>query len=282
MKTILKTLTVSCLLAHGITSHAESFSATANDCIEAPKHCLLQVTPPLAAKKEKLFAAKIICDGRLEFLYQYTLKDQFAERKFLGTKLCKGVVSYSDMNLPFTTSHGIGNARDGLLAIDSLTPRVDDIDNLLTQMKELAAKASRGSLYTPTELANLNKQFQAMLSEINRVANVTSFNGIRAFDGSNETIDVPTNKGKTVYHIPLTNLTTGSLGLNIETLSLRTVHDAQDALSELYVQSPKISQAKAGLMQYVPELEAAAKREAVITTIDLNGAVFVVKTVKAS
>jgi flagellin len=60
---------------------------------------------------------------------------------------------------------------------------LDQILALLQKQKELAVKAKDDSL-TDNELANLNAQFQANSTEINRLANTTTFNGKNLLNGA--------------------------------------------------------------------------------------------------
>ena len=57
------------------------------------------------------------------------------------------------------------------------------IDEKLTRMKELAEQASTGT-YTSAQRLIMNSEFQAMASEITRIATATDFNGVKLLDGS--------------------------------------------------------------------------------------------------
>ena len=73
-----------------------------------------------------------------------------------------------------------GQANSMLQIADGAMSTVSDI---LTRMKTLAVQASSGNL-SDTERQFLDVEFQALLSEVDRVADDTDFNGTKLLDGS--------------------------------------------------------------------------------------------------
>ena len=57
------------------------------------------------------------------------------------------------------------------------------IDEKLTRMKELAEQAATGT-YTTAQRMIMDSEYQAMASEITRIAMATDFNGVKLLDGS--------------------------------------------------------------------------------------------------
>lgn len=82
-----------------------------------------------------------------------------------------------------TLHQGIRNAMDGISMIQTADVALQVIDEKLIRMKELAEQAATGT-YTSTQRLIIDSEFQAMASEINRIANATDFNGIKLLDGS--------------------------------------------------------------------------------------------------
>ncbi len=78
---------------------------------------------------------------------------------------------------------GIANTADAINMLQVADSALGDIDSLLTQMRTLAAKAASGS-YSDTQRAIINSEYQAMASEIDRIANATNYNGVKLLDGS--------------------------------------------------------------------------------------------------
>ncbi|MDB2415390.1 flagellin [Rickettsiales bacterium] len=75
------------------------------------------------------------------------------------------------------------NAGQGKSLLETAKGGVDTILDLLDEQKVLAVKAKDTSL-TSNELSVLNQEFQALTTEINRIAGVTEFNNKKILDGS--------------------------------------------------------------------------------------------------
>lgn len=78
---------------------------------------------------------------------------------------------------------GVRNANDAVSLIQTADAALAVIDEKLIRMKELAEQASTGT-YTSTQRVMIDSEFQAMASEINRIATATDYNGIKLLDGS--------------------------------------------------------------------------------------------------
>jgi flagellin len=78
---------------------------------------------------------------------------------------------------------GIRNAADGVSLIQTADGALGIIDAKLIRMKELAEQAATGT-YSSAQVEMMNSEYQAMASEIDRIASSTSFNGVRLLDGS--------------------------------------------------------------------------------------------------
>ncbi|MCB2184816.1 MAG: flagellin [Deltaproteobacteria bacterium] len=82
-----------------------------------------------------------------------------------------------------TLNQGIRNASDGISLIQTAEGAMQVIDEKLLRMKELSEQAATGT-YTTAQREIMNSEFQAMASEIDRIANATDFNGVKLLDGS--------------------------------------------------------------------------------------------------
>ncbi len=78
---------------------------------------------------------------------------------------------------------GIRNANDAISMIQVADGALAVIDEKLIRMKELAEQAATGT-YNSTQRLIINSEFQAMASEIQRIAVSTDFNGVKLLDGS--------------------------------------------------------------------------------------------------
>ena len=78
---------------------------------------------------------------------------------------------------------GVRNANDAISLIQTADGALAVIDEKLVRMKELAEQAATGT-YDSTQRMMIESEYQAMASEITRIANATDFNGIHLLDGS--------------------------------------------------------------------------------------------------
>ena len=82
-----------------------------------------------------------------------------------------------------TLHQGARNANDSISLIQTADGALGVIDEKLTRMKELAEQAATGT-YDSTQRLMIESEYQAMASEITRIANATDFNGIKLLDGN--------------------------------------------------------------------------------------------------
>ena len=78
---------------------------------------------------------------------------------------------------------GVRNANDAISLIQTADGALGIIDEKLTRMKELAEQAATGT-YDSTQRLMIESEYQAMASEITRIANSTDYNGIHLLDGN--------------------------------------------------------------------------------------------------
>lgn len=80
-------------------------------------------------------------------------------------------------------NQGIRNANDAISLIQTADGALQVIDEKLIRMKELAEQAATGT-YTSDQRLIIDSEYQAMASEITRIANATDFNGIYLLNGN--------------------------------------------------------------------------------------------------
>ncbi|MDR2573615.1 MAG: flagellin [Desulfovibrio sp.] len=148
-------------------------------------------------------------------------------------------------------NQGVRNANDAISLIQTADGALGVIDEKLIRMKELAEQAATGT-YDSTQRLMIESEYQAMASEITRIANATDFNGIHLLNGnlSSDTHDGSklTSTGKLkvhfgsgndsaedYYYIQIGNSTASALGLGNASAqdagySISTQKAAQEAL----------------------------------------------------
>jgi flagellin len=75
------------------------------------------------------------------------------------------------------------NTNDGISMLQTADGGADQIDGLMTRMRELAVQSSNGSI-SSNDQANLNTEYQQNVQEIDRIAGSTQFNGINLLAGT--------------------------------------------------------------------------------------------------
>jgi flagellin len=80
-------------------------------------------------------------------------------------------------------NQGVRNANDAISLIQTADGALGVIDEKLIRMKELAEQASTGT-YSSDQRMIIDSEYQAMASEITRIANATDFNGIYLLNGN--------------------------------------------------------------------------------------------------
>ena len=79
------------------------------------------------------------------------------------------------------------NANDGISIIQTAEGAANEVTNILNRMRELSIQSSSETLAN-SERAYINDEFNQLNLEINRIAEVTEFNGIQLGNGSTSTI----------------------------------------------------------------------------------------------
>ena len=80
-------------------------------------------------------------------------------------------------------NQGVRNANDAISMIQTADGALQVVDEKLIRMKELATQAATGT-YTSDQRLIIDSEYQAMASEITRIASATDFNGIHLLNGN--------------------------------------------------------------------------------------------------
>jgi len=119
-----------------------------------------------------------------------------------------------------TLNQGVRNANDGISMIQTADGALSVIDEKLIRMKELAEQAATGT-YTDDQRMIIDSEYQAMASEITRIANATDFNGIYLLNGnlSGDGLTVHFGTGNDAaedkYDVTISTCTASALGVGI-------------------------------------------------------------------
>ncbi len=78
------------------------------------------------------------------------------------------------------------NVKDGISLVKTGEGAMQEIQDMLNRMDYLATQSANGTYDNEVDRANLQKEVEALKSEINRIADSANFNGIKLLDGSME------------------------------------------------------------------------------------------------
>jgi flagellin len=76
------------------------------------------------------------------------------------------------------------NTNDAISVIQTAEGALNEVNGLLTRMRELSVQAANGGTMTSTERGYIDQEFQLLESEINRIVSVTEFDGQKLIDGT--------------------------------------------------------------------------------------------------
>lgn len=81
-------------------------------------------------------------------------------------------------------NQAIDNAENGISLIQTAEGGLNETESILQRMNTLAVESANGTYQDETDRANLNKEIEALKSEIDRISKSTNFNQINLLDGS--------------------------------------------------------------------------------------------------
>jgi len=110
------------------------------------------------------------------------------------------------------------------------------IDEKLIRLRALAVEASNGAL-TDADRVSLDVEFQQLVSEITRIAQVTNYNGLNLMDGTYSGTGIKFHIGtynvsnEDYYYVTFADMTSSSLG--IDALDVTNTGNAQSAINAI-------------------------------------------------
>lgn len=133
-----------------------------------------------------------------------------------------------------STNQAIRNAQDGISLTQTGEGALNEVSNILIRLRELSIQAANGSV-SDDDRNTLDQEFQDLISEIDRIAQSTSFNGVRLLDGTGSTIQFQVGIGVTagVDTISLSTSDTLASTLGLSTLSVGSGGDFSIAISRV-------------------------------------------------
>ena len=118
-------------------------------------------------------------------------------------------------------NQGVRNANDGISLAQTAEGALGEVTNNLQRIRELAVQASNAT-NTADDRAALQNEVSALVSEIDRVAQQTTFNGTKLLDGgfTGAVFQIGANAGDSITINSISNTTAATLGSE-DTFSLQ-------------------------------------------------------------
>ncbi len=110
------------------------------------------------------------------------------------------------------------NANDGISMLQTAEQGMGEVSNIITRLRELGIQAASDTI-GETERGFIQKEVDAMKSEIQRIAESTSFGSRKLLDGTGGVYDIHIGTGANeatdwiAYDASVSNVTTDNLGL---------------------------------------------------------------------
>jgi flagellin len=142
------------------------------------------------------------------------------------------------------------NANDGISMIQTAEGGLDEVSNILTRLRELSIQSASDTV-GDTERGFTDMEYQNLKQEVERIAQVTEFNGTKLLSGEGDKLDFQIGinnddfQDRISYDTSLQNAKLDSLG--ISDIAVSNKEGAQTALSTIDTAIEKVSGQRASL-----------------------------------
>jgi flagellin len=140
------------------------------------------------------------------------------------------------------------NANDAVSMIQTAEGGLGEINDLLSRMRELAVEAANGGTVGASERTSINTEFTALRDEIDRIVQVTTYNGQVLLAGGVSSTSFQVGAFNTTNdQISLTIDATGASQLSINSSDVSSITSAQSAISALDTAIGTVADARAAI-----------------------------------
>ncbi|MEL6344826.1 MAG: flagellin [Myxococcota bacterium] len=151
------------------------------------------------------------------------------------------------------------NANDGISIIQTAEGASNEVSNILSRMRELAVQSASDTL-ADSERTYINDEFLQLSQEIDRIAQVTEFNGIQLTNNTFTSLSAQIGiESATTSRIDiiLGDLRSTVLGVATTSMSLNTATDARTAIDTIDSAIATVSSYRSGLGSVQNRLESS-------------------------
>jgi flagellin len=172
------------------------------------------------------------------------------------------------------TAQAMRNAQDGIAAINIAEGAANEVSSMLQRMRELAVQSSNDTL-TSNERSYTNTEYHQLINEIDRIAAVTNYNGMKLISSSGTTnsqrfgiggaggtgsalwIDANSVYGADSITITIDSLTSNALGGNLGTTFLTDQATSVSAIQKLDESIASVNLMRSNMGAFINRLEHA-------------------------
>lgn len=153
------------------------------------------------------------------------------------------------------------NANDGISMIQTAEGGLNEVGNILTRMRELSVQAASDTV-GDRERGFTDLEYQNLKQEIERISQVTEFNGKKLLNGEGQTYDFQIGinnddfQDRIKFNAEMLNSGIGSLG--VDSLAIGSKEGAQEGLANIDEAIAKVSGQRA---------ELGAKQNRLVSTV---------------
>jgi len=141
----------------------------------------------------------------------------------------------------------VRNANDGISVVQTTEAALNETANILTRMRELAMESSSDGV-GDTQRGYIQTENSSLVSELDRISNVTEYNGTSLLTGTTTTLDFQVGvRGTANDRISFTTIDASVSTLGVSGLDISSKANAQGALSTIDAALDKVSTARASL-----------------------------------
>ena len=126
------------------------------------------------------------------------------------------------------------NANDGISLVQTAEGALNEVNSVLTRLRELSIQAANGSV-SNQDKDTLNEEFTSLVDEIDRIAQSTEFNGINLLDGSSASVSFQVGFGTTagVDTLDVTLQAADETALGLASLDISSTGNTSTAIAAI-------------------------------------------------
>jgi flagellin len=137
------------------------------------------------------------------------------------------------------------NAKDGISLVQTAEGALTEVHSMLNRMYKLAEQSANGTYDDTTDRAQLQKEVDSLIEEIDRIANNSNFNGTKLLDGKFNSQFQIGDSAAEILEVEIESAKASDLGIN--NLKIDKVDNANSAIDTVKEAINTVSDIRGGL-----------------------------------